>query len=48
MVGYDFTVGSFDGKTVADRIRYMVELAAKNGIHVLELISDMGTSNLGV
>ena len=48
VVGYDFTVGSFDGKTVADRIRYMVELAAKNGIHVLELISDMGTSNLGV
>ena len=48
VVGYDFTVGSFDGKTVADRIRYMIELAAKNGINVLELISDMGTSNLGV
>ena len=48
VVGYDFTVGSFDGKTVADRIRYIIELATKNGINVLELISDMGTSNLGV
>ena len=45
VVGYDFTVGSFDAKTVADRIRYMVEKASCVGVEVLELISDMGGCN---
>ena len=48
VVGYDFTVASFDAKTVADRIRFIVKRANQIGTEVLELISDMGGCNQGV